>query len=176
MEHLLDEISRRPDLFGAMGRAWRLRPEECAPENNTALEDWPLVIGWLVEAPSYNPIFHSYLIEVLDLDILGRVQGDDPPVILVPNAKYELKVWSLRPDISREQFLIDGGVPQDDNYCQLAPVNYCQQFVDTLESLKARMTLAVMGILDGRINPDTDGQRTWITMYGDDMAQRKLNS
>lgn len=155
------KAERSPDLEASAGMAWRLdleRGREIAgPNPNDST-----VAVWLVYAPASHPLWPCVLLSTIHL---RTVEGmTEAPVFYRPDATHEIAVLALEPD---QDFAatIDGKVW---TIRTLSPANYVGQFVAADDAAAAhRLEETVREIVEGRLNPDSDGFSQWVARFGD---------
>lgn len=157
-----DPVDLEPDIRGKHGRAW-LHPTEqvrrMAPEGTLDAT----VALWVVEAPYAHPIWHSYAIVVVHL---RPVLGLRPAIKYLADATHEISVHALNPRAQRARMLRGPINPSE----WLQPCNFAAQFaVRTDEDAREAVKRTVMMVCSGRLSPDTDHQRAWVQIYGDNM-------
>lgn len=134
--------SREADFTGVAGRAWRRLPSE----KGMAIDHF------LVHAPASHPIWPWYMVAIVHL---RPVEGVPPAHKQFSDASHELMVIAIDPKC----YPPDPDLSGDETYPFLQPLNSATQ-VGALQDGHAKelIELVVRGIVDGRLNPDTDGR------------------
>jgi hypothetical protein len=121
--------------------------------------------GWLIYAPGAHPIWHSYC---LNLTALRDVPGMPPPHIYRPgeHPTHEFFLFAMDPGPPP-----GGPAPRryrlDETNPILMPMNFGAQFKEPTDArAMARIRTTVQDVIDGRLNPDTDGIQQWIRRFG----------
>lgn len=151
---------REPSMMGlpsgrvvTSGKAWELILPQADAER--------LVASWVIHAPYAHPMWSNYLLEVVTLR-----DGLEPPVKhrYLERATHEMHLTVLHP----------GSVPVlDGRNTEMRPLNFAAQLT-LLSDEHARVLLkpAVMDVIEGRLNPDTDFVRMWADRFGDNMMRK----
>lgn len=151
-----------PAIEGPHGRAWSCDIDAQRRVLNVAPENDGTVAHWIVEAPWAHPLWHSYSIMLVHLRPLPRGQKT---LIYLDGATHEIWVMAIDPNADRNE-IMRRSVEGD----WLTPKNFAAQFIaPSDDSAKDRVAAAVRGICDGMLSPDTDFQRDWIGLFGDNM-------
>jgi hypothetical protein len=160
---IIDPIDQEPVIKGAAGKAWLcdlaagLRSLGCVPEDDATLAHW------IVEAPGYHPVWHSYSIVVGHLRPLREPRET---LFYLDGATHEIWVYAMNPEADRRSTLATGIVK--DHW--LHPGNYVGQFIEVSDDLaRDRVRQSVQDICDGKLSPDTDYVSRWKVLYGDHM-------
>lgn len=134
---------REPEFAGVAGRAWKRLPT--ASETTLA--------HYLVHAPASHPVWPWYMLAIVHL---RPVEGLPPAHKQFSDASHELLVLAIDPKC----YPPDPDLAGDKAYPYLHPINSATQ-VGALqdEDAKKLLELTVRAIVDGRLNPDTDGRR-----------------
>jgi hypothetical protein len=158
MKHDEDPISAAPTIDGPRARAWLLDfSHQTTPHSG--------VSGWLVEAPWAHPLWHSYRISLIHL---RPVPGLPAAHITLHGATHEMMVFALDPDAPREGILTGGPCPI------LRPTNFAAQMIEDSDDAGAqRVERAVQMICQGKLSPDTDYIRQWVSLFGDSLMLEK---
>ncbi len=149
---------------GTHGRAWEIDLPSFR-RNHPGVAD-ANIGSWIIEAPWAHPIWHSYVVHIIHL----RPMDDGRPTIFhVAGATHELHLYALDPDTPRRPVL-EG----TDRPAALHPINFAAQMIERSDSeARDRATVAIRQILDGHLNPDTDGRAGWVAMFGDRMLKSR---
>lgn len=159
-----DEIKTPPALIGPAGKAWRCDLEKRRQMLSVDPSNDGTVAVWIVEAPWAHMAWHSYAIVLLHLRPLKEPRRT---LFHLPNATHEMWVQALNPDYPREPAISEG-----EPWCFLTPNNFAAQFIAPDDAAAiSRIDRDTQRICDGRLNPDTDFIRDWISLYGDNMVR-----
>jgi hypothetical protein len=152
---------RAPDYTGPWGTAWKLdeaklNKESIAPHSGIAM--------WVIHVPQSHPHWPWVRLSLIHL---RDVPGLGPAHIFLPGATHEIIVQALNPDHYPPS--VDS-VPVN----VLRPINFGAQFISASDedAIKKVEHEAVYGIVHGHLNPDTDGMRGWIAIFGDNMIKK----
>lgn len=165
---------RSPDLTGDFGDAWRL--DLAKARTSAGLKAGPdeaTVAAWIVYAPHSHPIWPTVLVAVVHLrEMEGQTRA---PSIHLPGATHEIQVLALDPDgIAGVEATIDDAAV---NLRFLSPTNFTGQWVSTSDAKAAeRCEKTVADIVEGRLNPDTDGLSQWVSRFGDSCVKLGFRS
>jgi hypothetical protein len=160
MNYTEDSVTTKPTITGPFGRAWRVDISI-----QPALADRETVIDfYVVECPSAHPVWHSYVMFVMDL---APRPGLKDAKLYLPDATHEFHIWALDPDIPRQP-IIDAG---EWISSALRPMNFAAQVRLTKLEVETKLYLSVKDVLDGRISPDSDHIRPWAQRWGDNMLK-----
>jgi hypothetical protein len=154
----MTEIMPPPDRCDDYGKAWKVDLEGAAargvPLGGTLAQ-------WIIEAAWAHPFWHSYVLTMIHL---RSVDGLPDPHIYVPGAQYEFWLFALQPEHDRAAMVRDASGMQ----YRLTPGNFAAQFWEANdEAAIKRIEETVDLVLAAKLNPDTDGRRGWISLYGD---------
>lgn len=159
-----DEIKTPPTLIGKAAKVWRIDLEatrrfaKAKPENDASLA------VWIIEAPWAHAWWHSYVLVLLHLRPLK--DGRETKFHL-SNATHEMWLNALDPFAPREAAISEGAP-----WCPLMPDNFAAQFIAPDDAAAiSRIERDAQRICDGRLSPDTDCIRDWISLYGDNMVR-----
>lgn len=156
-----DTIAIAPTIDGPRARAWRLDAEVL---RKVAGGNHSIIAGWLVEAPWAHPLWHSYLVSMIHL---RAAPGLLPSVIYLDGATHELAVSALDPSVPRTLLLTGGQATL------LHPANFAAQMAKDTDDLADAITYSAVSLICmGLLSPDTDFQKDWIKLYGDNMVRR----
>lgn len=156
---------RNPDYFGRAGKAWRIDVPAFYKSINIAPDKHAVVACWVLHAPASHPLWPWC--RMILLDLVKPMPHLPPPDIYVEGATHEMVLEALNPDIYPPT--VDG-IPAD----SLVPANFAAQFTcsgDTAAIIKIEQQ-AVLPIVHGVLNPDTDGMREWMSAFGDQMIRK----
>lgn len=148
-----DRISVEPTLTDRHGRAWLIDTREYKSK-------FPASVSlWMIEAPWAHPLWHSYIISLVDLK--ERPTDREKPTLYFPTATHEFMLLAMNPDKPREQaFKFVNGLT-------LAPTNFGAQMAsDDVQAAKL-IEATVKEILSGDLSPDTDFTHEWVRRFGD---------
>ena len=149
---------------GIGGRAWRYDLDAWCAKSGTPRDQDCTVAGWLIEAPWAHPLWHSYQLSLVHL---RPMPGFPAPIIHLAGATHELVLFALNPDFPREPVL----TLESDAHI-LTPVNYAGQFIASSDAeADSRVEGAVGLIMSGELSPDTDFQRQWEALFGNEMIK-----
>jgi hypothetical protein len=111
---------------------------------------------WIVHAPWSHP--HWPVVAVMACN-LRDVPGMPPAIINLPGATHEVMVYAMNPGMP---------VTVDGDMHFLQPGNFVGQFKATSDdAARAIIEDTVRKIVAGQLNPDTDGFRQWVALFGD---------
>lgn len=152
---------RTPDLAGAAGMAWRLDVEKGREIAGPNPDDSTLGV-WIVYAPNSHPLWPYVLISMIHLrEVEGQTEA---PVFYLPGATHEIAVLALEPDQDLVP-VIDG---KSWALKTLSPANFVGQWIATSdEKAVERLRETVRAVVEGYLNPDSDGISQWINRFGD---------
>lgn len=149
-----------PDLYGSHGMAWMLDVAAVArrqAERNPGRAQPPVeltVCAWVIHAPTYHPIWHSYAIGCISL----REMPPWPPAhVSLPGSTHEVFLMALDPEQR---------VTTDESPPGLMPLNFSAQFAEASDdTARARIAQTVSDIVQGLLSPDTDHLQRWIDRF-----------
>lgn len=157
----IDKTKYPPDAETVFGASW-----SCFPPNGT--HEVGTVAYWIVYAPHSHSFWPYVAISVCHLRPLPTGPAAK---IFKFGATHEITVYALDP----------GSAPVPVFGAELKwlrPTNYVGQFIVQgsnpvkMDKLAAeRAQAAVDAILRGELNPDTDGRRGWVALFGDECLQ-----
>jgi hypothetical protein len=155
----LDTVNIPFTLNGPYGQAWRLAEPTFTPKPGKSTID-----AWLVTIPSAHPVWHSYSFTCIHL----RDIPDAPPCrIALEGATHEISIYALHPESPREPAI---------NTCKfdtLQPINFAAQIISSSdEAARTVMMHTVAKMINGELNPDTDYQRHWVALFGDNLIKK----
>ena len=143
-----------PALTGASGRAWRVDVAAVARGRRESPPPELTVAAWIVHAPYAHPMWHSYAIAAVSLEL---VPGWPPAKINAPGATHEVMVYALNPEHRR-------AINAPSHY--LTPANFHGQWRAADHAAAARyVEETVQLVIDGKLSPDTDFRRDWIARF-----------
>jgi hypothetical protein len=120
------------------------------------------VDAWLVKAPWAHPLWPVHMLALIHL----REDTGAKPVIRLEGATHEIIVYAVAPE---------GPIVVDGRNNLLTPVNFVGQFIAANdEAARDRLRCTVDDIVQGFLNPDTDGLRQWVARFGDNSMKREL--
>lgn len=160
----IDNIVKKPDIFGVHGRAWGVDMEKYRRLFPDGEPDATLGV-WVVEAPWAHPIWHSYvliLIHLRPLPVLGA------PHINLEGATHEFWVYAANPEAPREPFILgdSGDIPI------LHPMNFGAQMIQPNDAAADFvMKATIQDIVDGKLSPDTDYFNVWVSCFGSSLVR-----
>lgn len=121
--------------YGSAEQVW-------LPEGHTA------IAAWVLNAPSWHPIWSQYMLSVVTLE---DREGWPPAKVDFDGATHELQVLALDPDHK-----VTGNIMKDGKELHyLLPVNVAHQFIATDEEMTELLRLAVSACVNGALNPET---------------------
>lgn len=153
-------IDKLPDASGAAGKAWLCNLAVGLAKLGVAKEDDACLVHWVIEAPRYHPIWHSYSLVLVHL----RPMADGRKTIMYrADATHELWLYAMDPAVPRDELIATGIV--DGHW--LSPKNFAAQFVEISDATAVdRIKRTVQEILDGTLSPDVDYTRHWVHRFG----------
>jgi hypothetical protein len=156
----MDKISRKPEIPGTQGQAWRINLTKLREFLKVEPGNDGTVAMWIVEAAFAHPIWHSYVFVLLHLRPIGL-----PTKIYLEGATHEFWIQALDPDKPREPAIEGKGMPY-----YLTPNNFAAQFIaaDDGKAIE-RVENAIKKVVAGELSPDTDYIRHWAHLFGDNM-------
>lgn len=164
---IIDPITKIPDFFGSHGKAWLC--DTVALRNNLKVkpEDDATICQWVVEAPGYHPIWHSYTIISVHL----RPMPDKRETIMyLPDATHEMWVFALNPEKATRNQMIEGSVKALGKSF-LTPKNFGAQYIELDDDLaRHRIRQTVKDVCDG-LSPDVDNMMAWRRLFGSNMVK-----
>src|SRR5574340_355778 len=127
--------SKKPDLQGRFGKAWK-QDEKSSIKRNPDFkpQSESTLIGWIVYGPSYHPLWDYYYIGCV---FLKDIEGMPPAIIHLEGATHEVFVIALNPDHTPAL---------NDGLYMLTPINFSAQFISTDEEALKKMEDAVREI------------------------------
>lgn len=166
-----DKITAPPTIAGTRALAWSIDLDALRRRLNVpAMADSTLVM-WVIEAPWANLAWHSYALTLVHL----RPFPGQKTIFYLDGATHELWLYALDPGAPR-QALIEGAEP-DAGRWWLTPINFASQIIEPDDGAAlARVRSAVLKICEGHLSPDTDYNRHWIHLFGDNMIKDKANA
>lgn len=163
-----DQVGRDADYRGPRGRAWLVDHAKMLVRDGATVDEDATIGLWVVEASWAHPFWHSYAIALVHL---RPIQGGTPAKISREGATHEFWVWALDPDIPRGPFI--AGDCTKTPY--LWPINFGAQIVCTDDqNAKEVIERAVVDIIEGRLNPDTDARSQWKARFGDSLFKKEF--
>jgi hypothetical protein len=116
---------------------------------------------WLVTAPGYHPLWSQYLMVVLRLR--DDQPGFPPARHKFEGTTHELIVLALNPEAGEQTVeRLDSLYASGSGPAYLLGPNVSEQFIATDEEMRGVAFLCVRAILQGLLNPDTDGRSAWL--------------
>lgn len=159
-----DPVGREPTLVGAHGRAWLVDQAALFALNPGGQRDGQ-VSNWVVEASWAHPIWHSYWVALVHLRPFPGMKGGTR--IYLEGATHELWIYALSPEVPRNDFVEARSGP-----AFMTPKNFAAQLLcgDDGDAF-AKAEQGVRHIIEGRMNPDTDGTASMAAYFGDNMLK-----
>lgn len=155
---------RKPDFHGTFADAWKLDFAKCGLEGDGSIA---AVAIYVLHADSSHPIWPWYRLVLMHL---RHVDGMGPPVIYLPGATHEIVLEALNPSSYVVAPNVEDKVPCD----LLSPVNFAAQLImpDDDAAIRFVEKHGVYGVVNGALNPDTDGFSGWVRVFGDNMVRK----
>lgn len=171
LQHRADEVSTPAALTGKTAKAWRVDLETLFSNTNSDLLNNSAVALWVIECAWAHPIWHSYLMTLIHLRPLAHCSKGVK--FYLHGATHEMWIHALDPDGNRQALI--NGRPSGEVCPMLTPINFAAQFIEPGDyQAIVRCEKAIQQICDGLLSPDTDQQRSWIHLFGNNMVVRKL--
>lgn len=146
------EVPFPPDLEASHGKAWELDHD---PKS-------AVVSSWVVLCPWAHPLWAFHVVSMVSL---ADIEGLPPAKINEPGMTHEILVMAVNPDwqMKDKKHLPD----------YLQPMNYVGQIkCDSDAEAEKRAELAVQEIIEGKLNPDSDGIQQWIARFGNNSLKK----
>jgi hypothetical protein len=163
----LDEVTTEPLISGDYGRAWKVDMEKqyVTADAYFIAEGKPIPVrgygeAYVIEAPLAHPAWHSYLL------LLYALKPENTR--FVEGATHEFAISAMNPDVPRQD-IIDG-VSLDSG--ALSPPNFGAQIIGTNADAMGIVEGAILDIVEGRLDPDTDHIGDWIDRFGSAMLKK----
>lgn len=160
----IDRAKYPPESESVYGASWR-----CLPPDNYAGDPHATVAFWIVFAPYAHQWWPYYRIALIHL---RPTPGLSAATIYKLGATHEIVVEALSPDSAPLPLFERKQVP-------LLPSNFVGQFVvqqpNPVDADREAVEIVqrnVDAILRGELNPDSDGIRQWVALYGDDVMKQ----
>lgn len=132
-----------PDkIEGPYGTAARVPRENISAPHPATLD------CWIINAPSYHPLWSQYTLTVITL---ADVPGVPPAKKRTPEMTHELMVMALNPEHGPYEAEQVG----EGTLHLLRPGNVAEQFTGTDEQATELAALAAEAVVHGRLNPET---------------------
>lgn len=169
-QHAIDAVSTPPSLTGKTAKAWLVDLEALFRNTNSDFLSNSAVALWVIECSWAHPIWHSYLMTLIHLRPLEKCAKDVK--FYLKGATHEMWIHALDPDGNRQALI--NGRPSGEVCPMLTPINFTAQFIEPNDyQAIVRCENAIQKICDGLLSPDTDQQRHWIHLFGNNMVARK---
>lgn len=151
----IDSTKYPPTRRGNNAEAWNVdlkSPEVVAPQKGRPHSS---IVSWVIHAPWAHIMWANYWLVVSHLRPLP---GLPPAIITVPGATHEVCLFALSPDKAPNLY---------DPYSSiLRPVNFVTQFAPgSDEAAAAKAEEAVIEVMRGLLNPDTDFRSQWFNFF-----------
>lgn len=156
---------RNPDFQGIGGRAWRIDLHAVRQRENVSEDDDGTRGVWVIHAPQSHPMWPWY--RLIMFHLRPHPNFKEPAIIYKPGATHEFVLQALNPD--HYPPAVD-----DVPHHYLIPSNFAAQFVCKNDQAAHAFieVMAIKPIVNGLLNPDTDGIRGWAAQFGDHMIKK----